>query len=204
MLRRVSLVFGGLVVLALILWLARAPILRGLAHAWVVDEGPAKADAILVPGGGVNNRPFAAAELHAKGYAPKILILDVKASATAELGLVPTEETLTRGILEKKAVPAQAIERIGKQVTSSGEEAAALRDWVKSSGAKRILVTTDPFHTRRLAWLLRKELADTDATLIFTPAPNGKCGPDNWWQHEAGLIDFQNEVVKYLFYRVKH
>jgi hypothetical protein len=27
---------------------------------------------------------------------------------------------------------------------------------------------------------------------------------DNWWRHEAGVIGFQNEVIKYLYYRVKY
>jgi hypothetical protein len=27
---------------------------------------------------------------------------------------------------------------------------------------------------------------------------------DTWWQHEAGVIGFQNEVIKYLYYRLKY
>jgi hypothetical protein len=26
----------------------------------------------------------------------------------------------------------------------------------------------------------------------------------NWWQNEAGVIAFQNEVAKYLYYQIAH
>ena len=29
-------------------------------------------------------------------------------------------------------------------------------------------------------------------------------GDSNWWQHEEGLISFQNEVIKFAFYLVKY
>ena len=29
-------------------------------------------------------------------------------------------------------------------------------------------------------------------------------GRNDWWKHEAGVIGFQNEVMKYLYYRMKY
>ena len=26
----------------------------------------------------------------------------------------------------------------------------------------------------------------------------------DWWQHEEGLIAFQNEVIKFVYYRLKY
>jgi hypothetical protein len=28
--------------------------------------------------------------------------------------------------------------------------------------------------------------------------------PADWWQHEEGLVAFQSEVIKYLYYRIKY
>jgi hypothetical protein len=27
---------------------------------------------------------------------------------------------------------------------------------------------------------------------------------EDWWQHEDGVVAFQNEVLKYAYYRLKH
>jgi hypothetical protein len=46
------------------------------------------ADAIVVLGGGLETRPFAAAALYKNGFAPKILVSDVKRSRAEKLGVV--------------------------------------------------------------------------------------------------------------------
>ena len=48
-------------VLLLVGYVFRAPLLTGLADAWVVNDPATNADAIVIPGGGLENRPFAVA-----------------------------------------------------------------------------------------------------------------------------------------------
>jgi hypothetical protein len=50
-------------------WLARVQILQGAARAWIVSDSVVPADAIAVLGGGLETRPFAAADLYKKGMA---------------------------------------------------------------------------------------------------------------------------------------
>ena len=57
-------------VLLLVGYVFRAPLLTGLAEAWVVNDPVTNADAIVIPGGGLENRPFAAAKLFRNGIAP--------------------------------------------------------------------------------------------------------------------------------------
>jgi hypothetical protein len=57
--------------LLLVLYVFRAPWLTSVAQAWVVNEPTTKADAIVVLGGGLENRPFAAAKLFHDGVAPE-------------------------------------------------------------------------------------------------------------------------------------
>jgi hypothetical protein len=45
-------------------WLARVQILQGVARAWIVSDSIGPADAIAVLGGGLETRPFAAADLY--------------------------------------------------------------------------------------------------------------------------------------------
>jgi uncharacterized SAM-binding protein YcdF (DUF218 family) len=89
-------------------------------------------------------------------------------------------------------------------VNSTYEEALALRDWVKQNGARKIVIVSDPFHTRRVKWLFRKELATTGAQVLTAVAPPLEYDSSNWWKHEEGLIAFQNELIKYGLYRMKY
>ena len=154
----------------------------------------------MVLGGGVENRPFAAARLYHQGLAPKILIMDVKLNPTAKLGLTPSEGDLTRQVLLKQGVPESDLIIIGDKVANTDDESRAVRAWVQRSGAKTLIIPTDSFHTRRAGWIFRKQLKDTGARVLvaaFAPEENQAA---NWWHQEAGLIAFPNEVVKSASY----
>jgi len=179
-------------------------LLRGLAGWWIVDDPLVKADAIVVLGGGLDTRPFLAARLFSNGYAPKILVMNAKISPSQELGITVPEAELTKQILTRQAVPSECIVTIGNQVSSTYEEAMAVHDWLKISGARRIIVPTDLFHTRRVSWLFRKKLKDSHAEVCVTSIQCPRYAPSNWWQHEEGLVNFQNEVIKSIFYRLRY
>src|SRR5689334_20408445 len=66
---------ASLLVLGCAGWWWRAPLLRGVAHLWIVADAPAKADAIVILGGGLDSRPTEAARLFHAGYAPRILVM---------------------------------------------------------------------------------------------------------------------------------
>lgn len=185
-------------------WFSRAPLLRALAWCWIVDEPVGSADAILVLGGGVQNRPFAAARLHREGRAPRVVLFRVAPSPTTEIGLTPTEQELARRVLVRSGVPQDRLVEIGNDVASSHDEVVAVRDWVRRSGVRRLVIPTDPFHTRRVRWLYRKELEGTGVSVTVTVAHHPKYRPTDWWRHEEGLIDFQNELVKFAYYLVKY
>ncbi|MFZ9938149.1 MAG: YdcF family protein, partial [Luteolibacter sp.] len=148
------------------------------------------------------NRPFAAARRYHCGLAPRIVIFRVKPSPATERALMPTEQELTRLLLIAEGVPADAIIEIGHDVASTRDEARATRAWAGHAKPRALILTTDPFHTRRVHWLFRKTLQGTSTTsLTTTAAPRPEYTARNWWTTEPGLIDFQNEVIKYLFYR---
>jgi len=69
----VYLTLASLVILACAGWWWRAPLLRGAARLWIVADAPAKADAIVILGGGLDSRPAEAARLFHAGFAQRIL-----------------------------------------------------------------------------------------------------------------------------------
>jgi uncharacterized SAM-binding protein YcdF (DUF218 family) len=182
----------------------RAPLLIGLADAWVVNDPVTKADAIVIPGGGLENRPFAAAKLFHEGVAPQILYMNVRLSPAEEMGITLSEAELTRRILLSNGVPASAMTMLGTNVASTYDESRAVLVWIKRSGAKSILITTDPFHTRRALWIYQKELRATKTEIHVVPVNPVRYRADDWWRHEEGVIAFQNEVIKYIYYRFEY
>ena len=182
----------------------RSPLLTGLANAWIVNEPLAKADAIVVLGGGLETRPFEAARLYHEGLAPKILLMDVKPSPTTKLGIMPPEKDLTRQVLLKKEVPDSDCITIGDGVANTYDESRAVRTWLEKTGAKKVLIPTDLFHTRRVRWLFRKQLKGTGGTVTVRAVAPEQYQATNWWRHEEGLIAFQNEVVKSAYYHLKY
>ena len=102
-LRRLAWAFGIGLLLLFGGYLFRAPLLTGLAGAWVVNDPVTKADAIVLLGGGLENRPFAAAKLFHDGVAPQIIYMDVQAQPGRGNGRNPAgERTDTQNPVEQQ------------------------------------------------------------------------------------------------------
>ena len=203
-LTRIAWLLTSVCALLLAGFVFRAPLLTRLAEAWVVNEPVTKADAIVVLGGGLENRPFAAAKLFHDGVAPQVLYMDVKLNPAEELGVALPEREQTRRILSSNGVPETAMTVIGSSVSSTYDESRAVQTWVEQTGAKSIVIPTGPFHTRRVRWIFGKELRNTKAEIHVVPIKPLRYEISDWWRHEEGLIAFQNEVIKYAYYRLKY
>ena len=182
----------------------RAPLLTGFANAWIVNEPLEKAGAIVVLGGGLDTRPFAAARLYHQGYAERILIAWPKSSATDDIGLTTREKDIVRQVLIKEGVPESALTEVGESVTSTYEEACAVREWTAANKVNALIIPTDEFHTRRVRWLFRKQLKQFGVKVIVQAVPVREYTVRDWWQNERGIVAFQNEVLKYAYYRFKY
>jgi uncharacterized SAM-binding protein YcdF (DUF218 family) len=202
--KRLLVALGVLGLLLGLAFLFRAPLLRGAAGAWIVNEPLTNADAIVVLGGGPATRPFAAAKLFHAGLAPKILLTNPQPAPATQLGLTPTDADLERDILLKEKVPADDIVIVPKYVNSTYEEALAIRDWARTNAIHRLIIPTDDFQTRRARWVFRKELRPLGVQVLLQAVPVREFTATNWWQREQGVVAFQNEVLKYAYYRVKY
>jgi hypothetical protein len=66
-----------IVVICAAIWLSREALLRYTAQQWIVSDNLEPADAIVILGGGIDTRSFAAAENYKAGLARKILLAEV-------------------------------------------------------------------------------------------------------------------------------
>jgi uncharacterized SAM-binding protein YcdF (DUF218 family) len=185
-------------------WLMREPVLLGAADLWIVSDPISRADAIVVVGGGLQIRPFVAAELWQRGLADKILISQAPEERAVSIGAMPSHTELNREILLKLGVPAGVIETFGTANRNTRDEAVALREWSERNAASSFIIPTEIFPARRVRWIFRHEFFGT-AVSIEVPSvdPPGYTRWD-WWKTEKGMVAFQNELLKYIYYRLKY
>jgi uncharacterized SAM-binding protein YcdF (DUF218 family) len=202
--KRVVAALLALCVLLIAGYVFRAPLLRGAASAWIVNDPLTKADAIVVLGGGLETRPFEAARLYQQKYADKILIMNVRLSPTTRLGITSPEKDITHQLLLKLGVPASDVVDLGAGVASTFDESMAVRDWTRSNAIKCLIIPTDLFHSRRVRWLFRKQLKSSGVRVIVESIAARDYTAADWWRHEDGLIAFQSEIIKFVYYRLKY
>jgi uncharacterized SAM-binding protein YcdF (DUF218 family) len=185
-------------------WLERAPLLRGAADLWIVSDPVTPADAVAVLGGDLEVRPFVAAELYKKGLVPKVLVSLVPDGRSSTIGGIPGHTELNRMVLLKLGVPATAIGMFGEANESTKDEAVALKDWAERNGVSRIIVPTEVFSARRVRWIFGREFAGSSVGVEIAAFEAPNYSRAEWWKSAGGIITFQNEFMKYLYYRLKY
>jgi uncharacterized SAM-binding protein YcdF (DUF218 family) len=177
-------------------------LLRPAANVWIISDKVAPGDVVAVLGGGIEDRPFAAAQYFRRGLVKKVLVSSVHVGPAENIGAMPSEVEATRDILLRLGVPSGAIETFGSDLSNTHEEALALRVWAERAGARSIIVSTEIFSARRVRWMLDRIFRDD--VVFRVPAldpPKYRC--DDWW-HEEGSVSFQNEIIKYVYYRIRY
>jgi hypothetical protein len=194
-----------LAILCAAAWIERGALLRGAADLWIVSDPITPADAVVVLGGGIDVRPFVAADLYTKGIVKKVLLSKVKEPRSVEIGAVTSDTEDERQVLLRMGVPESAIETFGNANKNTQEEAAALKNWTERNAASVLIIPTEIFPARRVSWMFRRAFVGTKVR-IEVPSfdPPRLYTRVDWWKSEDGVISFQNEVLKYLYYRVKY
>jgi uncharacterized SAM-binding protein YcdF (DUF218 family) len=185
-------------------WLERAPLLRGAANLWIVSDSVTRSDAVVVLGGSLDARPFAAAEIYKKGLVSKVIVSQVAEAYLTKIGAIPGHTELNRAVLLKLGVPEAAIGTFGQANRNTFDEAAALRDWADEHHILRIIIPTEIFAARRMQWIFNREFAGSLVRLEIPSFEPPNYTRAEWWKTEAGMIAFQNEIMKYLYYRLKY
>ena len=181
-----------------------------LAERLIVEKPLEKADAILVLGGSsvYQERAQKAALVYQQGAAPKILLTDDGGRA----GWSPNEERnppfvkLAEQYLIGQGVPAENIEILTPKGSGTIYEAQLLRDKIKETDWKSILVVTSAYHTRRSLWTFERVFAEsglpTDFGIVSAPTGQQMPPPFYWWLSPFGWNVVAGEYVKTFYYWV--
>ncbi len=196
-------------------WLLACLILSGLAilfHGWWlpslakyldVGEAPRKSDYIMIMGGGVENRPFTAAALFKKGWGERILIAELRPTPGGE-NLLPPEHEVTSRLLQKLGVPEDRIIVLRGNHAATFHEIVTLGELLAREPEARVMIVTDPVHTRRTRWSVQRILGERASRISFVSAPSDGYNPDDWWQTGQGFFMVTSEYLKLLFYAFRY
>jgi uncharacterized SAM-binding protein YcdF (DUF218 family) len=174
----------------LAIYLIRHPLLRLAGGFWIVDDGPAYSDAIVILGDDnyAGDRAARAAELFKAGWAPRVVasgrFLRPYASIT----------DLEERDLKNDGVPQQAIVRFQHHAENTREEAEALRQLILQQGWKRILLVTSNYHTRRARYICARTLP-SGTVLRVVGANDSEYDPNRWWKTRRGVVIFSHELA---------
>jgi uncharacterized SAM-binding protein YcdF (DUF218 family) len=189
---------------AIAAWLGREPLLRCAASLWIISDPVTRADAIVILGGNFHVRPLVAADLYRRGLANKILVSQTVDVQQASVAVSPSDTELNRAALLKLGVPSAAVESFGNANTNTREEAVAVRQWAERNAASKFIIPTEIFSARRVRWIFQRELSDSGVTIeVPSFEPSGYTRGE-WWKAEQGVIAFQNELIKYIYYRLSY
>ena len=190
-----ALLGAALVVLAAlaVIVLARDAWLPLLAHFLVYREAPRQADAIIVLGGGDEARSALGAELYRSGFAPVVIAADGGESYAPYRG-----ESLA-GQLGRAGVPDAALMLLDAPETTHQEAQMALA-LLRERAAKRVILVTDTFHSRRARSVFVDVFAGSDIEVVSVPSEPAWFAPDHWWRDERSALAVFNEYAKLLWF----
>ena len=179
--KRFIFLFGSLLSAgAAALWMtAQAP--RFLAK----NSPPEIADTLVVLGGETWTRPQRAAELFLQGAAPRVLVS----------GDGDCEDS--RRLLENRGVPASAIE-IECRSGSTKENAEFCVPLLRRAGAKRVIIVTSWYHSRRALSTFQKFAPE----ILFYSCPT-RYERQSWWPESRECRRIWQEYGKLVYYRLR-
>jgi uncharacterized SAM-binding protein YcdF (DUF218 family) len=206
LLRNVLVAGAILLLLVVLAYTFRAPILTRVADVLIVNDNVQPADIIFLLNSDYNTRPFRASELYKQGLAPVVVIARSENTPAVGMGLLPNDTDISVGVMERLGVPSDRIVILPFPggVTSTFDEAAALRNYVETRHIRKIILVTSAFHTRRAKWIFDRELSGLPVKLEMAAVPYASFDQTNWWKNETGLITLNNEYIKLVYYLFKY
>ena len=156
---------------------------------------PARADLIVALGGGRGERTATALALYRQGFAPRILLTGLPASAPS----APSGEAHARvRLLLDGGVPRDAI-LADTESANSCEEAIATRALMARHGWRHALVVSDPPHLRRLDWAWSRVFAGSGMRYRLVAA-DSPWWTQQAWRDERASAFVVSEVLKFAYY----
>jgi uncharacterized SAM-binding protein YcdF (DUF218 family) len=165
---RMRLATTLLVIFACYLILFYTPLVWFAGNALALRELPTPADAIVVFSGdgessysnpSYQKRALDAVDNYKSGYAPVLILSSGRQQTFAEVELM-------RALLISKGIPKDAIRMIEKYPKTTFENVSFAHEALQQIGARKALLITAPYHSRRASLIWRHEAPEVEMTTI--------------------------------------
>jgi uncharacterized SAM-binding protein YcdF (DUF218 family) len=183
----------ALAVAAILIFSTRTQWMRWMGEFLVLSDSPARADvAVVLAGDYTGDRIARAAELVKAGYVPKILV----SGPSSAYGV--HESDLAIPFAVKHGYPREWFIPCPHLATSTYDETRAILDDLRKLHARRVLVVTSNYHTRRAGRIFRAAAPDLEIRIIS--APTREFEPHSWWVTREGRKTLFFEWCKTIAY----
>lgn len=181
-----------LLVLLLAVYVFSNQLLATAANFLIEDDGPRKAEAIVVLGGDAyGDRTLKGAQLAKEGYAPFVIV-------SGPPGLIGSASSEEIQFAEQHGYPSSLFREVDlpAYAESTRTEEDFLGKYLSAHGIKSILLVTSNFHTRRAKKLWRQENPKIAVAVVPSVDPQGYFTPQTWWKTRPGQKLFLMEWLK--------
>ncbi len=182
-----------------------APMLQKLGGVLIYQDTLIQADAMIVLSGGAFERGNAGAEIFQTHAVKKIIcpggniIYDV----LILYGDTMYESDITRLRIIQQGVPDSIVIAI-HDGTSTFEEAVEMKNYCTTHQISSMVIVSSLFHTARVHKVYKQVFRDSQIRLCVRGAHAIRYDETLWWKSEEGLIAFQNEMIKTVYYWFKY
>jgi uncharacterized SAM-binding protein YcdF (DUF218 family) len=177
------------------------PVALRAAGRWLdVGVAPRPADHVYPLGGDPAGRPFAAAAVIRAGLAREALIPRLAGDRD---GFDPAGAPLVRRVLEVRGVAPARIRTLDPICHTTYDEARSLAAVLEAEPAATLIVVTNDYHSRRVRWILDRELGPAAARVQVVTCPTDHV-PADWFRTADGLSLYGSEFLKLAFYHLRY
>ncbi|MFH2033403.1 MAG: YdcF family protein [Candidatus Margulisiibacteriota bacterium] len=180
-----------------ILLFLMTPLLVRMGNFLVVQDPLVKADAIVVLSGDLTGeRVLQGIGLYKFGYADHLVMCG---------GPVMWHQTYAENMLRQARsfkVPEGAV-LLEDRSMSTYENARFAVPLLRKINAKRIILVTNQFHTRRASWIFKKTLKPYGIEVISCPVQASTIKLNDWWKNHEVTQAVLNEYAAMVFYWLK-
>jgi uncharacterized SAM-binding protein YcdF (DUF218 family) len=189
----------GCIIFVLVLTFFGYLFLRGLGAFLIIADELTPVDAIVILGGGDEGRMEEALELYREKYA-RLIILTETGNRIDEFDYLQSFDLQIQ--LMNNGVPSGNILITDSQVTSTLEEAQALKQLFDRRQISSAIIITDPYHTKRTSIIFNDVFSDQEKQIVFRPVAPSWFTSRTWFLSADGWKYSTLEYLKLVAYKL--
>lgn len=199
----IAAVVAALVVAVLVLY---EPLLIAAGSHLLREDSPAPGAAIgvVLMGDNTMTRAARAVALHNNGTIKRIILMREKDLLFPGTTSAIAPADVTRDFFYAQGIAGDDLTYLTDCATTSTlDEAECIRNYLDATNQRpdRLVVITTWTHSARAGWLFDKVMVPTK--IDMTAARLDVVTPQNWWQHELGVLSVFNEYLKWTYWQAQ-